>query len=130
MLTRRYREGTQRHDHRSLVLAHHDNLAPILGNRQLHPARPAVLESRGLVGWVCAVCSAWLGGLWTGYSGADAIMERAVKTAQERHENYWRAVLRRALSDTSTVDFYDISEGGIDNLALVAARAVVQELAR
>lgn len=48
--------------------------------------------------------------------------------AYERAVEYWRALLRQALSDNSTVDYYGVSEGGIDNLALVAALAVVREL--
>jgi hypothetical protein len=47
----------------------------------------------------------------------------------DRRVEYWRTLLRQALADNSTVDYYNISDGGIDNLALVAAMAVVRELA-
>lgn len=49
--------------------------------------------------------------------------------AADRAVEYWRTLLRHVLADNSTVDYYNISEGGIDNLALVAAQAVVRELA-
>jgi hypothetical protein len=51
-------------------------------------------------------------------------------TEQERLRavDYWRTLLRQALADNSTVDFYDITPAGVDNLALIAAQAVVAEL--
>jgi hypothetical protein len=54
-------------------------------------------------------------------------LEKQIET--DRAVGYWRTLLRQALADNSTVDYYDISEGGIDNLALVAAQAIVKELA-
>ena len=53
----------------------------------------------------------------------------ARQLAEGREVDYWRALIRRALFEASTVDFYGVSEGGVDNLALVAAQAVVKELA-
>jgi hypothetical protein len=53
-------------------------------------------------------------------------LERQMAT--DRAVDYWRAVIRKALADCSTTDFYGISDGGVDNLALVAALAVEREL--
>jgi hypothetical protein len=36
-----------------------------------------------------------------------------------------RAIIRDALSNCSTVDFHDLSDDAVDNLALVAAQAVI-----
>jgi hypothetical protein len=51
----------------------------------------------------------------------------ADEATRERLIEYWRTLIRHALSECSTTDYYDISEGGVDNLALVAAIAVVNE---
>ena len=57
-----------------------------------------------------------------------ALVEIMQTTQTDRVTEYWRTLLRQALSDNSTVDYYDITDSGIDNLALVAAQAVVREL--
>lgn len=45
------------------------------------------------------------------------------------HEvEYWRTMLRHRLMDCSTVEYHNLSEAAVDNMALVAAQAVVQEL--
>ena len=49
-------------------------------------------------------------------------------SAGERHVDYWRAVIRRALMDCSTVDYHDLTEAAVDNMALVAAQAVCTDL--
>lgn len=48
--------------------------------------------------------------------------------AEERAVDYWRLVIRQALADCSTVDFHNLSDVAIDNIALVAAQAVHREL--
>ena len=48
--------------------------------------------------------------------------------ASYRETEYWRTVIRRALRNCSTIDYYSISDDGIDNIALVAALAVTDEL--
>jgi predicted aminopeptidase len=56
------------------------------------------------------------------------VSELERQMAQGRAVDYWRAVIRKAISDCSTTDYYAISDGGVDNLALVAAQAVEREL--
>ena len=51
------------------------------------------------------------------------------RSAEQRTVDYWRLVIRRALMDCSTVDFHDISDEGVDNMALAAAQAVQRDLA-
>jgi hypothetical protein len=53
-------------------------------------------------------------------------LERQI--AADRAVDYWRAVIRTALSDCSTTDYHNLSPAAVDNLALVAAMAVEREL--
>jgi hypothetical protein len=56
-------------------------------------------------------------------------MSLAQQLAQDRAIAVWQQIIRRALSDCSTVEFHDLSPAAVDNLALVAAQAVQRELA-
>ncbi len=49
--------------------------------------------------------------------------------ARLRAIEVWRTIIGRALSDCSTVDFHNLSDEAVDNLALVAAQAVQREIA-
>jgi hypothetical protein len=46
--------------------------------------------------------------------------------APERDETFWRSVVEDAISDCSTVDFYDISPQGVQNMAMLAGKAIVR----
>jgi hypothetical protein len=50
------------------------------------------------------------------------------ETSELNQIDYWRTVIRKALVDCSTTDFHDLSEAAVDNMALVAAQAVVADL--
>jgi hypothetical protein len=56
-----------------------------------------------------------------------AEVDKAARAARQRQSTGMEEAIRAVLSDCSTVDFYGISDEGVANLAMLAARAVTSD---